>query len=132
MDGCAPASARSHDSASTELRPAHTHLEADAADLPAGEFTEVRVELFPFAHPFRAGSRLRLTIDAPGDNRPVWEFHTIADGETVTIAHDADHPVASSCCPSSPASRCRVRRRPRAGRCAANRAGHGSRPTNGG
>ena len=80
------------DGASTELRPVHTNLESDAADLPAGELTAVRVELFPFAHPFRAGSRLRLTIDAPGSNRPVWEFDTISEGETVTIAHDAEHP----------------------------------------
>jgi predicted acyl esterase len=76
----------------TELRPAHTNLEADAADLPTGVFTPVRVELFPFAHPFRAGSRLRLTIDAPGNSRAVWEFRTVDDGETVTIAHDAEHP----------------------------------------
>src|SRR4029077_9654062 len=34
-----------------ELQPTHTNLEADAADLPVGELTEVRVELFPFAHP---------------------------------------------------------------------------------
>ncbi len=78
--------------ASTELLPVHTHLEADAAPLPDGEFTPVRVELFPFAHPFRAGSRLRLTIDAPGNNRSIWVFRTISDGETVTIAHDAEHP----------------------------------------
>ena len=76
----------------TDLRPAHSNLEADAADLPTGEFTPVRVELFPFAHPFRAGSRLRLTIDAPGNSRAVWEFKTIDNGETVTIAHDAEHP----------------------------------------
>ncbi len=77
---------------STQLSPWHTNTEADAADLPEGEFTEVRVALFPFAHPFRAGSRIRLTIDAPGNNRAIWEFRTISDGETVTIAHDAEHP----------------------------------------
>lgn len=79
--------------ASTETRPVHTHLAADAAPLPADEFVEVRVELFPFAHPFRAGSRLRLTVDAPGGARPLWAFaETIAGGETVEIAADADHP----------------------------------------
>jgi uncharacterized protein len=76
----------------TELRPLHTNLEADSAPLPDGVPTEVRVELFPFAHPFRAGSRLRLTIDAPGGNRAVWEFKTDASGETVKVVHDADHP----------------------------------------
>ena len=77
---------------SSDLVPVHTNAEADAADLPADEFTEVNVALFPFAHPFRAGSRIRLTVDAPGNNRAVWEFRTIADGETVTIAHDEAHP----------------------------------------
>ncbi len=80
------------EAASSELRPVHTHLEADATPLTPGEFTPVRVELFPFAHVVRAGSRLRLTVDAPGNNRSIWEFRTISDGETVTIAHDALHP----------------------------------------
>jgi uncharacterized protein len=70
----------------------YTNAEADAADLPTGEFTPVRVALFPFAHPFRKGSRIRLTVDAPGNNRAIWEFRTIDDGETVQIAHDAAHP----------------------------------------
>ncbi len=77
--------------ASTELRPVHTHAEADASPLPA-EPTAVRVELFPFAHVFRAGSQLRLTIDAPGGSRAEWVFDTIADGETVTIDHSSIHP----------------------------------------
>lgn len=80
------------DGDSTELRPVHTHRDTDAAPLPDGEFELVRVEIFPFAHAFRAGSRLRLTVDAPGGNRPVWEFATIARGEQVTIAHDAAFP----------------------------------------
>ncbi len=80
------------DSLSTELSPRYTNLEADAADLPANEFTPLRIALFPAAHPFRAGSRLRLTIDAPGNNRPVWIFDTIDNNETVRIAFDADHP----------------------------------------
>lgn len=74
------------EAASTETRPVHTHAGSDAAPLPDGVFTEVRVELFPFAHPFRAGSRLRLTVDAPGGARPLWAFDTIAAGETVEIA----------------------------------------------
>jgi predicted acyl esterase len=77
---------------STTTRPRHTHLEADAAPLPDGRPTLVRVELFPVAHAFRAGSSLRITIDAPGNSRPVWVFDTISDGETVTISHDAEHP----------------------------------------
>jgi hypothetical protein len=48
--------------------------------------------VFPFAHAFRAGSQIRLTIDAPGNARAVWEFETSRLGETVTIAHDEEHP----------------------------------------
>lgn len=81
------------EAASTSLRPVHTHLEADAADLPPREATAVRIELLPFAHPFRAGSRIRLTVDAPGNNRPVWEFRTISDGETVSLWYDIARPA---------------------------------------
>ncbi|MFM8312136.1 MAG: CocE/NonD family hydrolase [Ilumatobacteraceae bacterium] len=70
------------------LRAVHTHAEGDAEPLPAGEFSAVRIEILPFAHVFRAGSRLRLTVDAPGNNRPVWAFDTISAGETVTLAAD--------------------------------------------
>jgi uncharacterized protein len=80
------------ESASTELRPVHTHREADAAPLPDDRFELVRVEVFPVAHVFRVGSRLRLTVDAPGGNRPTWAFETIAGGEQVTIAHGPGHP----------------------------------------
>ena len=52
----------------------------------------VRVELFPFAHAFRAGSRVRLIIDAPGGQRPVWEFRTISGGEEVTVAYGGEFP----------------------------------------
>lgn len=80
------------EAASSELHPVHTHTKDDAADLPADQFVPVRIDLFPFAHPFRAGSRIRLTIDAPGNSRAIWEFRTVSNGETVTIAHDAEHP----------------------------------------
>lgn len=82
------------ESASRANRPVHTQLEADAAPLPdpeLREFTEVRVEIFPFAHAFRTGSRLRVTVDAPGGARPLWAFETtLPGGEVNEIAHDAD------------------------------------------
>ena len=82
------------EAASTRLRPVHTHRESDAAPLPDGEPTLVRVELFPFAHVFRAGSQVRLTVDAPGGNRAIWEFVTIASGEKVTITSDVERTSA--------------------------------------
>ena len=57
-----------------------THLESDAARLPAGRFARVRVPIFPVVHPFRAGSKVRVTIMAPGGDRSEWEFDTIDDG----------------------------------------------------
>ena len=93
QSGWLRASQRALDTArSTDLTPVYTNAEADAAPLVADDFTEVKVALFPVAHPFRAGSRLRLTIDAPGNNRAIWEFRTQDKGEDVTIAHDAAHP----------------------------------------
>ena len=54
------------EAASLPNRPAHTHLEADVMPVSADEFVEARVEIFPFAHAFRAGSQIRITVDAPG------------------------------------------------------------------
>jgi hypothetical protein len=95
QSGWLRASHRALDEAtSTELTPVHTHLESDATELVPGEITPVRVDIFPVAHPIRSGSRLRITIDAPGGNRGVWKFRTLSAGETVSIVHDADHPSA--------------------------------------
>jgi uncharacterized protein len=65
---------------SSELLPLHTHLEADAVPLPAGKFTHVRVALFPVAHVFREGSRIRLSVEAPGGDRAIWSFETPPTG----------------------------------------------------
>jgi predicted acyl esterase len=67
-------------SLSTESNPVQTHLEEDAADLPAGTFETVRVQIHPSAYAFRAGHRIRITIQAPGGERPSWTFATIEDG----------------------------------------------------
>lgn len=78
------------DAASTPLQPIHTHLEVDAEPLPdasadGDSFALARVEIFPFAHVFRAGSQIRLMVDAPGGNRAVWAFESIVNGEQVQI-----------------------------------------------
>ena len=66
---------------STLLRPFHTHRFDDAQEMPAGQFAELNVEIFPFAHVFRAGSRLRISVEAPGGNRPAWTLDALdADG----------------------------------------------------
>jgi predicted acyl esterase len=42
--------------------------------LPIGEYVVVQVPIFPVAHPLRAGSRLRLQINTPGGDLPLWFF----------------------------------------------------------
>ena len=72
---------------STLLGPWPTNLKQDAAALPTGAFTLVRIPIFAFAHAFRAGSKLRVTVEAVGGDRAIWKFNTIDSGKTVnTVA----------------------------------------------
>jgi len=78
---------------STPLRPVALHTEEAAEDLPEGEFVQASVEVFPFAHLFRAGSRLRLYVDSPGGNRARWAFDTVdVAGGNNLIATSTDFP----------------------------------------
>jgi hypothetical protein len=65
-------------SASTALHPVPTYLNSDKRNLPPGRFTLVRIPVDPIAHTFRAGTRLRIVISAPGGDRPSWTFETPA------------------------------------------------------
>ncbi len=52
--------------------------------LTPGEFVNLRVPIRPFAHAFRAGSRLRLVIDTPGRDHGFWEYlNPDYDGDVV-------------------------------------------------
>jgi putative CocE/NonD family hydrolase len=51
---------------STALRPDHSYREADSEQLTPGKPVPGRIEMEPFDHVFRAGSAIRLSIDAPG------------------------------------------------------------------
>jgi putative CocE/NonD family hydrolase len=59
------ASHRALDLSSTALRPVHPSTRASIAPLVPGVPSLLRVEVFPVGHVFRAGSRLRLTVEAP-------------------------------------------------------------------
>jgi predicted acyl esterase len=75
QQGWLRASHRVEDEASsTEIRPYHTHLLEDVAPLVPGEATPVRIEVFPFAHAFRAGSKLRIYVEAPHTKPDLWGF----------------------------------------------------------
>ncbi len=78
---------------STKIDPRPTHLQSDASPLPFGQFSKVRVELFAVAHVFRKGSRIRISIEAPGGDRTRWAFDTPLTGGLVqnTIARSTAH-----------------------------------------
>ena len=70
----------------TILRPVKTHREEDYDLLPEGEWTLVRIELMPFGHIFRAGSRVRISIDTPGDTASEWYFILLDHPQTARHA----------------------------------------------
>jgi uncharacterized protein len=94
QNGWLRASHRALDPSSSALEPVHPHTSASVQALPSGEFVSARVALYPFAHIFRAGSRLRITVEAPGGNRPFWAFGDLPANGTVVndIAHSTGHP----------------------------------------
>jgi predicted acyl esterase len=88
------ASRRALSPESTELKPVQTHLEADAVPLVPGEWTPVRIEIYPFAHAFRTGSQLRMAVADPGGNKGRWKFDLteLGDGVLHAVAHSSAHP----------------------------------------
>ena len=85
----------------------------------------VRVPLYPFAHAFRAGSRIRIVVQPPGGNRPVVGVRRAAGaahGDGVALRRRSRRRWCSPWCRASTSRR----RCPRAARCGANRAA----PTN--
>ncbi len=59
---------------SSLLEPVPSLSKADAAPLPKGRFSEVTVPLYYEGHVYRRGSRIRVTITAPGGDQPIWAF----------------------------------------------------------
>jgi predicted acyl esterase len=68
---------------SSVLEPVPTHLERDARALPARKFVKARVGLFAVSHVFRRGSRIRISVEAPGGDRTRWRFDTPSTGGAV-------------------------------------------------
>lgn len=94
QSGMQRASQRALAADATELRPTKTQLEKDAAPLPSGEWTLTRIEILPFGHVFRAGSRIRLVINTPGGNHARWKFilNDLERGAVHSVAHSSMYP----------------------------------------
>ncbi len=88
------ASERKLSPASTLLAPVPTFRQRDVRAMPKGRFALVTVPLYYEGHVYRAGSRIRIIISAPGGDQPIWSFaNTVPLGTaTVTLAHSASMP----------------------------------------
>lgn len=65
--------------------------EGDYEPLPS-ELTRIRVPIFDVAHPLRAGSQLRVQINTPGRDLPLWFFDNPANaGDRHRIARGGEH-----------------------------------------
>jgi hypothetical protein len=75
----------------TILRPYETNTRQDASPLIPGQPTFMRMEVFPFAQAFRAGSRIRMYIEAPTGHTGFFAFAPTPMPATNTILHDRAH-----------------------------------------
>ena len=79
------------------LEVVHRFTERAMRPLTSGRFVEARVDIPSFAHAFRAGSQLRLTVATPGRNHATWEFENPDYGGAVPthqVARTSDMPSA--------------------------------------
>ncbi|MEI6453811.1 MAG: CocE/NonD family hydrolase, partial [Actinomycetes bacterium] len=69
---------------STETLPQPSFLTADILPLIPDEATPVSIPMGVIAHLFRKGTQIRITISAPGGDRPSWTFATDANTDSRT------------------------------------------------
>jgi predicted acyl esterase len=71
---------------STPLEPVLGLTAKDVQPLPKGRFVEVTIPLYYEGHVYRAGSRIRVTISAPGGTQPEWAFAHTNPAGTATVS----------------------------------------------
>ncbi len=79
---------------SIPTRPFHTHQFKDTKMLTPLKPELMRVEIRPFGHVFRAGSRLRLSIEAPPAKTGNWTFESLPGPALNRVYHDLARPSA--------------------------------------
>ncbi|MEZ5166047.1 MAG: PHB depolymerase family esterase [Acidimicrobiales bacterium] len=85
--GCRPVSSSGPTADSTSRRPSCTRCSTAASDyelVEPGEWTLGRIQIPAFAHAFRAGSAIRITINTPGGDTARWEFELDGPGAEAT------------------------------------------------
>jgi len=60
---------------STPLEPVLSLRAKHIAPMPKDRFVKVTIPLYYQGHPYRAGSRIRVTISAPNGDQPIWAFN---------------------------------------------------------
>jgi predicted acyl esterase len=79
---------------STSLAPVLSMTVAADHPLPRNKFSKVVIPLYYEGHVYRAGTRIRVTIDAPNGSQPIWSFNQTEPKGTakVLVAHSAKRP----------------------------------------
>ena len=90
------ASYRQTDASSTPLQPVMYGRPDEVAPLVPGETTQVRIPIPDFAHTFRAGSAIRITVNTPGGDQPRWAYELLGLGAETTHTVVLGGPNASS------------------------------------
>lgn len=80
---------------STPLAPVLSLRRKDRHPVPSKRYAKVVIPLYYQGHPYRTGSRIRVTITSPHGDQPVWAFdeaqpHT--GGATVSVAFSRTRP----------------------------------------
>jgi predicted acyl esterase len=80
-------------SRSTPLEPVLSLRKRDISPMPADRYVPVTIPLYYEGHPYRAGSRIRVTISAPAGDQPIWAFAKArGKGAKIAIASSRRHP----------------------------------------
>jgi uncharacterized protein len=79
---------------STVTWPRPTDTEQDVQPLVPGSPTYARIAIYPFEHVFRAGSRIRISIEAPVGQTGDMVLDIDPTSATDTVYHDARHESA--------------------------------------
>ncbi len=98
---------------STLLEPMPDLRKSAVEPLPSGQFVEVTIPLYYEGHVYRAGSRIRVTISAPGGAEPLWAFAQTNPAGTANVSVRAlavDAVEHRAACGSGGQRACRRRR----------------------
>ncbi|WCO66812.1 CocE/NonD family hydrolase [Iamia majanohamensis] len=70
----------------------HTYTAAHHRPLTPGEWVRTRVPIYPVAHLFRSGSRVRIALSTPGRDHPFWSFEPpVRAGAAHGVGCGGDH-----------------------------------------